>query len=77
MATHFRQQHCSVIRQYVFQLATRSIEPSFGLLFGDKLRDLGVATTGASAIMSTLDATINFSGMYLTFHNEYNTICLH
>jgi hypothetical protein len=45
------------------QLSTRSIEPSFGLLFGDKLRDMGVATTGASVIMSTLDATINFSGM--------------
>jgi hypothetical protein len=54
----------------VFQLATRSIEPSFGLLFGDKLRGLGVETTGASAIMSTLDATINFSGMYQAFHNE-------
>jgi hypothetical protein len=47
----------------MFQLSTRSIEPSFGLLFGDKLRDMGVATTGASVIMSTLDATINFSGM--------------
>jgi hypothetical protein len=49
---------------YIFQLSTRSIEPSFGLLFGDKLRDMGVATTGASVIMSALDATINFSGMY-------------
>jgi hypothetical protein len=48
---------------YIFQLSTRSIEPSFGLLFGDKLRDMGVATTGASVIMSALDATINFSGM--------------
>jgi hypothetical protein len=48
---------------YMLQLSTRSIEPSFGLLFGDKLRDMGVATTGASVIMSTLDATINFSGM--------------
>jgi hypothetical protein len=64
MVTHFKGQQCSAIREYSLQLATRSIEPSFGLLFGDKLRDLGVATTGASAIMSTLDATINFSGMY-------------
>jgi hypothetical protein len=48
---------------HMFQLSTRSFEPSFGLLFGDKLRDLGVATTGASVIISALDATINFSGM--------------
>lgn len=51
------------IRSNILQLSTRSIEPSFGLLFGDKLRDMGVTTMGASAIMSTLDATINFSGM--------------
>jgi hypothetical protein len=57
--------------RYVFQLSTRSIEPSFGLLFGDKLRDMGVATTGASVIMSTLDATVNFSGVYVTlFHTS-------
>nr|CAD7579064.1 unnamed protein product [Timema californicum] len=43
-------------------LATRSIEPSFGLLFGDTLKELNVATTGASVIMSTLDGMINFSG---------------
>lgn len=54
-----------VIGVSVINLATRSIEPSFGLLFGDKLRDLGVATTGASVIMSTLDATINFSGLFV------------
>jgi hypothetical protein len=64
MATNFRQQHFSIIHTYIFQLATRSIEPSFGLLFGDKLRELGVATTGASIITSALDGTINFSGMY-------------
>jgi hypothetical protein len=50
----------------MFQLSTRSIEPSFGLLFGDKLRDMGVATTGASVIISALDATINISGMHKT-----------
>jgi sugar phosphate permease len=54
-----------VIGVMVVNFATRSIEPSFGLLFGDKLRGLGVATTGASAIMSTLDATINFSGLFV------------
>jgi hypothetical protein len=77
MATNFRQQQSSTIIKIIFQLATRSIEPSFGLLFGDKLRDLGVATTGASVITSALDGTINFSGRYRTFHNEYNTISLH
>ncbi|XP_047112345.1 monocarboxylate transporter 9-like [Schistocerca piceifrons] len=46
-------------------LATRSIEPSFGLLFGDELRELGVETTGASVIMSAYDATINFSGLFV------------
>lgn len=49
----------------VVNLATRSIEPSFGLLFGDELRDLGVETTGASVIMSAYDATINFSGLFV------------
>lgn len=47
------------------QLCTRSIEPSFGLLFGDLLKDLGVETTGAALIMSTLDALINFSGLFV------------
>nr|CAD7404034.1 unnamed protein product [Timema poppensis] len=46
-------------------LATRSIEPSFGLLFGDTLKELNVATTGASVIMSTLDGMINFSGLFV------------
>ncbi|KAL1509088.1 hypothetical protein ABEB36_003883 [Hypothenemus hampei] len=45
-------------------LCTRSIEQSFGLLFGDLLKDLGVETTGAAVIMSTLDALINFSGLF-------------
>ncbi|XP_049860558.1 uncharacterized protein LOC126354735 [Schistocerca gregaria] len=49
----------------VVNLATRSIEPSFGLLFGDELRELGVETTGASVIMSAYDATINFSGLFV------------
>lgn len=50
---------------YHTQLATRSIEPSFGLLFGDVLRDLNVGTTGASVIMSTLDVCMNFSGLFV------------
>ena len=46
------------------QLSTRSLEPSFGLLFGDLLRTLNVATTGAAVIVSTQDALINFSGLF-------------
>ncbi|XP_034254704.1 uncharacterized protein LOC117653254 isoform X1 [Thrips palmi] len=45
-------------------LATRSLEPSFGLLFGATLKQLGVATTGAAIIVSTQDALINFSGLF-------------
>lgn len=48
-----------------FQLATRSIEPSFGLLFGDLLADLKVGTTGAAIIMSALDVCMNFSGLFV------------
>lgn len=47
------------------QLATRSIEPSFGLLFGDTLRDLNVGTTGAAVIISTMDVCMNFSGLFV------------
>lgn len=50
---------------YSAQLSTRSIEPSFGLLFGDLLADLQVGTTGASVIMSTLDVCMNFSGLFV------------
>ena len=46
-------------------MATRSIEPSFGLLFGDLLRDLDVGTTGASVIISALDVCMNFSGLFV------------
>ncbi|XP_045478952.1 uncharacterized protein LOC123683965 [Harmonia axyridis] len=44
-------------------LCTRSIEQSFGLLFGDILESMGVETTGSALIMSALDALINFSGL--------------
>ncbi|KAK9870218.1 hypothetical protein WA026_006303 [Henosepilachna vigintioctopunctata] len=44
-------------------LCTRSIEQSFGLLFGDLFDQLGVETTGSALIMSALDALINFSGL--------------
>jgi MCP family monocarboxylic acid transporter-like MFS transporter 14 len=54
-----------VIGVSVVNLCTRSIEPSFGLLFGDLLTELGVKTTGAALIMSTLDALINFSGLFV------------
>ncbi|GBP82419.1 Monocarboxylate transporter 4 [Eumeta japonica] len=58
--------------------STRSLEPSFGLLFGDLLKDLGVHTTGASFIVSTLDSVINFSGFFVgpvikTF--SYRKVC--
>ncbi|CRK93148.1 CLUMA_CG006594, isoform A [Clunio marinus] len=46
-------------------LATRSIEPSFGLLFGDLLKDLDVGTTGAAVIISTLDIMMNLSGLFV------------
>ncbi|XP_060661523.1 LOW QUALITY PROTEIN: uncharacterized protein LOC132795093 [Drosophila nasuta] len=46
-------------------LATRSIEPSFGLLFGDTLRELNVGTTGAAVIISTMDVCMNFSGLFV------------
>ncbi|GAB0100905.1 Major facilitator superfamily [Sergentomyia squamirostris] len=49
----------------LINLATRSIEPSFGLLFGDLLRDLDVGTTGAAIIMSALDVMMNFSGLFV------------
>lgn len=47
------------------QLATRAIEPSFGLLFGDLLRELHVETLGAAVIMSTYDVMMNFSGLFV------------
>lgn len=53
----------AVIGVAIVNFCTRSIEPSFGLLFGDLLKELGVGTTGAALIMSTLDALINFSGL--------------
>ncbi|EAA06880.5 AGAP000717-PA [Anopheles gambiae str. PEST] len=46
-------------------LATRSIEPSFGLLFGDLLKDMQVGTTGAAIIISMLDVMMNFSGLFV------------
>ncbi|CAO1399339.1 unnamed protein product [Diamesa hyperborea] len=46
-------------------LATRSIEPSFGLLFGDILTGLNVGTTGAAIIISALDVMMNFSGLFV------------
>ncbi|KAI5634328.1 major facilitator superfamily domain-containing protein [Phthorimaea operculella] len=58
--------------------STRSLEPSFGLLFKDLLDDLGVHTTGASVIASTLDSVVNFSGFFVgpvikTF--SYRKVC--
>ncbi|XP_063374750.1 uncharacterized protein LOC134662451 [Cydia amplana] len=58
--------------------STRSLEPSFGLLFKDLLDELGVRTTGASVIASTLDSVVNFSGFFVgpvikTF--SYRKVC--
>lgn len=47
------------------KLATRAIEPSFGLLFGDLLKELHVETLGASIIMSVYDVMMNFSGLFV------------
>lgn len=57
--------NCFSLSLLSLQLATRSIEPSFGLLFGDLLRDLDVGTTGAAVIISTLDVCMNFSGLFV------------
>lgn len=63
----------------MLQFSSRSLEPSFGLLFKDLLDDLGVRTTGASVIASTLDSVVNFSGFFVapvmkTF--SYRKVCI-
>lgn len=53
-----------IILQILFlQLSLRSLDPSFGLLFHDPLEELDIDSTGASLIMSILDAIVNFSGI--------------
>ncbi|CAH1399994.1 unnamed protein product [Nezara viridula] len=44
-------------------VSTISVGPSFGLLFGDLLKELGVETTGASLVMSTMEGVSYFSGL--------------
>ncbi|XP_017755349.1 PREDICTED: monocarboxylate transporter 12-like [Eufriesea mexicana] len=44
-------------------LSLRSLDPSFGLLFHDPFLELEIDSTGASLIMSILDAIVNFSGL--------------
>lgn len=46
-------------------MATRGIEPSFGLLFNDILTDLNVGTAGAAIIISGLDVMMNMSGLFV------------
>ncbi|XP_031828547.1 monocarboxylate transporter 12-like isoform X2 [Nomia melanderi] len=46
-------------------LSLRSLDPSFGLLFHDPLEELNIDSTGASLIMSILDAIVNFSGLFI------------
>ncbi|CAH1399991.1 unnamed protein product [Nezara viridula] len=52
-----------VLGSSLINFSTRAIEPSFGLLFGDLLKQLGVETTGASLVISTLGGIVNFSGL--------------
>lgn len=46
-------------------MATRGIEPSFGLLFNDILNDLNVGTAGAAIVISGLDVMMNLSGLFV------------
>ncbi|CAH1399987.1 unnamed protein product [Nezara viridula] len=52
-----------VLGSSIMNVSTISIGPSFGLLFGDLLKQLGVETTGASLVVSTMDGITNFSGL--------------
>ncbi|XP_076762853.1 monocarboxylate transporter 2-like [Xylocopa sonorina] len=57
----------------------KSLDPSFGLLFHDPLEELGIASTGASFIMSIFDAIFNFSGLLvgpLLKKYSYRTVAL-
>ncbi|XP_066901395.1 monocarboxylate transporter 12 [Halyomorpha halys] len=54
-----------VLGSSLINLSTRAIEPSFGLLFGDFFKQLGVQTTGASLVVSTLGTIVNFSGLII------------
>ncbi|CAH1399996.1 unnamed protein product, partial [Nezara viridula] len=54
-----------VLGSSIMNVSTYAIEPSFGLLFGDLLKQLGVETTGASLVMSTMDGIFNFSGLFV------------
>ncbi|XP_017882765.1 monocarboxylate transporter 2-like, partial [Ceratina calcarata] len=44
-------------------LSLRSLDPSFGLLFHDPLKEMKIDSTGATVIMGILDAIFNFSGL--------------
>ncbi|XP_014289008.1 monocarboxylate transporter 12 isoform X1 [Halyomorpha halys] len=52
-----------VLGSSLIYFSTRAIEPSFGLLFGDLFKQLGVETTGASLVVSTLCIIISISGL--------------
>ncbi|XP_033229554.1 monocarboxylate transporter 12-like [Belonocnema kinseyi] len=51
----------------LISLSLRSLDPSFGLLFGDLLRDLKIDSVRTSVIISVLDANINFSGLFVGY----------
>jgi hypothetical protein len=51
-------------------MTTQSLVSTFGLLFGDALKNMGQETTGAALIMNVMSATTNLSGRntVLYFH---------
>lgn len=49
----------------LINISLRSLDPSFGLLFGDLLTQLKVDTTGASVITSCLEAVMCVSGLFM------------
>ena len=60
--TYLRSKSFAYIYGEYFQLSLRALDPSFGLLFQDRLSELEVDSTGTSFVMSVFDANINFSG---------------
>ncbi|XP_046748581.1 monocarboxylate transporter 2-like [Diprion similis] len=49
----------------LINISLRSLDPSFGLLFGDILNELNVTTVGGTLIMGILESVVNFSGMFV------------
>ncbi|XP_046432819.1 monocarboxylate transporter 1-like isoform X1 [Neodiprion fabricii] len=49
----------------LINISLRSLDPSFGLLFGDMLKELNVTTVGGTLIIGILESVVNFSGMFV------------